>query len=116
MDVRYPPDSEPGERLPEFLGRATAMLAKLPRVPSATFPAAEWHRRLDAKGQTVRTLTLRDHEGEVSAEFTRDELALTNYMISSTAHLYGDLLRIHSDHARERFNQILAMPEEAFQS
>ncbi len=114
MDVRYPADTEPGERLPELLERATAMLAKLRSKRMATFPAAEWHRRLDAKGQTVHTLTLRDHEGVVSEDFTRDELALTNYMIVSTAHLYGDLLRIHSDHARERFNQILAMPEEAF--
>ncbi len=114
MDVRYPPDTEPGERLPELLERATAMLAKLPRVRSATFPAAEWHRRLDAKGQTVHTLSLRDTEGEVSAEFTRDELALTNYMVVSTAHLYGDLLTIHSHNLRERSLEILAMPEEAF--
>ena len=116
MDVRYPPDTEPGERMPDSLERATAMLAKLPRVRSATFPAAEWHRRLDAKGQTVHTLALRDEEGEVSAEFTRDELALTNYMISHTAHLYGDLLEIHSDNHRQRCLDILAMPEEAFHS
>lgn len=114
MDVRYPPDSEPGERLPELLERATAMLAKLRSKRSATFPAAEWHRRLNPRGQTVHTLTLRDDEGEVSEEFTRDHLALTNYMTVSTAHLYSDLLRIHGDHSRERFNEILAMPEEAF--
>ena len=56
----------------------------------------------------------RDHEGEVSTEFTRDELALTNYMILSTAHLYGDLLEIHTNNHRERSLEILAMPEEAF--
>ena len=116
MDVRSPPDTEPGERMPDSLERARAMLAKLPRVRTATFPAGEWHRRLDAKGQTVHTLALRDEEGEVSAEFTRDELALTNSMISRTAHLYGDLLAIHSDHLRDRYFEVLAMPEEAFES
>ena len=114
MEVRYPPDTEPGERQQALLEQATATLAKLNTRRLATFPAAEWHRYVNAKGQTVHRLTLRDHEGEVSEEFTRDQLALSNYMIVSTAHLYGELLRIHSDHARERFYEILAMPEEAF--
>lgn len=114
MDVRYPPDSEPGERKPELLEQATAMLAKLRSKRLATFPAAEWHRHLDAKGRTVHRLTLRDHEGEVSTEFTTDDLANPNYVIISTAHLYGDLLAIHSDHLRDRYFEVLAMPEEAF--
>ena len=114
MDVRYPPDSEPGERKPELVEQATATLAKLRTVRSVTFPATEWHRSVNAKGQTVHRLSLRDHEGEVSTEFTLAELANPNYVILSTAHLYGDLLRIHSNHARERFLEILAMPEEAF--
>ena len=51
MEVRYPPDTEPGERLPELLEQATAMLAKLPRLRSAAFPAVGWHRRLDGRGK-----------------------------------------------------------------
>ena len=54
------------------------MLAKLRSKRLATFPAAEWHRHLDAKGRTVHRLTLRDHEGEVSTEFTTDDLANPN--------------------------------------
>ena len=114
MDVRYPPDTEPGERQQALLEQATATLAKLNTRRLATFPAAEWHRHVNAKGQTVHRLTLRDHEGEVSTEFTTDQLANPTTMTSGTARLYGDLLAIHSDHLRERYDAILAMPEEAF--
>lgn len=113
MEVRYPPDTEPGERLPVLLEQATAALAKLRTKRLATFPAAEWHRRLDARGQTVHTLTLRDEEGEVSEDFTHDELANPRYVAVSTSRLYLRLLAIHSDHARDRYLIAVGMPGEA---
>jgi hypothetical protein len=102
MEVEYAEGIR--ERREEFalLEQASALLTKSVSRQSSPSVKAEWHLLPSGAGKTEYRLTIRDSYGQVSSDFTLDELRNSLHMRFRIPRLWGDLLQIRSDqHWRE---------------
>jgi hypothetical protein len=96
MDVQYSPEARQWAEGLTLLEQASAFLADILGPRSSQQVKAEWDRVQDHRGRALYRLSLRDFSGEVSTEFTPDELQNRLHMKVRLYRLWGDLLQVRN--------------------
>ncbi len=114
MDVQYSPEVRQWAEGFPLLQQASTRLAAILGPQSSQLVKAAWDRVEDAQGRALYRLTIRDSTGEVSTDFTPEELQNQLHMSFRLPRLWGDLLKIRSDQ-QHQLVQLLSsqMPTEA---
>jgi hypothetical protein len=108
MDVHYSPElRESGNGLP-LLERDSTVLANILRAQSSQLVKADWNRVQDHKGRPLYRLTIRDFTGEVSTDFSPDELENPLHMQVRLSRLWGDLLQILNNQQHQQVQTLSA--------
>jgi hypothetical protein len=102
MDVRYSPEVKQSADGLTLLERASTLLAEILGPQSSEMVKAEWNRVQDHQGRTLYRLTIRDHTGEVSTDFTPADLQNPMHLKYRLYRLWGDLLQIRNDHQHQK--------------
>ncbi len=107
MDVQYSPEVRQWTEGWTLLQQASTRLAGIVGPESSPLVKAEWTRVQDPEGQALYRLTMRDLTGEVSTDFTPDELKNLLHMRFRLPRLWGDLLKIRNDHQHQQVQILL---------
>ncbi len=96
MEVQY---SLEARQLLEFplLEQASALISQFPKSQSSQVVQADWKCVKDVRGRTLYRLTIHDLAGEVSTDFTADEIRIPLHVRVRIYRLWGDLLEIRNN-------------------
>jgi hypothetical protein len=101
MDVIYSSEVREWDGF-KLLEQASILLAEVLGPQSAALVKAEWNRVQDPNGRMVYRLTIRDFTGEVSTDFTLDELQNPLHMRFRLPRLWGDLLQVRNNQQHQQ--------------
>jgi hypothetical protein len=107
MDLQYSPEARQSPEGLALLEQASALLADILGPQSSQLEKADWQRWQDQKGRTVYRLTVRDDTGQVSTDFTLDELQNPLHMRFRMYRLWGDLLQVRNEQQHEQVQRIV---------
>jgi hypothetical protein len=106
MDVQYFPEVRQWAEGLRLLEQASTLLADILGPQSSQLVKAEWNRVQDHQGRTFYRLTLRDFTGEVSTDFTPDELQNPLHMKVRLSRLWGDLLQVRNNQQHQQVQML----------
>ncbi len=107
MEVQYSPEVRQWTEGLPLIQQASTRLAGILRPESSQLVKAEWTRVQDPEGRTLYRLTMRDLTGEVSTDFTLDELQNQLHMRFRLPRLWGDLLKIRNERQHQQVQILL---------
>ena len=106
MDVQHSPEArQSADAL--LLEQTSALLAEVLGPQSSRVVRAEWNCVQDHKGRTLYRLTIKDFAGEVSTDFSPDELRNPLHMRVRLYRLWGDLLQVRNDQEHQQVQEII---------
>jgi len=107
MDVQYSPEVRQSADGLTLVEQASTLLAEILGPQSSQTVKAEWNRVQDHQGRTLYRLTIRDYTGEVSTDFTPDELQNPLHLRFRLYRLWGDLLQIRNNHQHQQVQLLI---------
>jgi hypothetical protein len=107
MDVQYSPDARQWADGLTLVEQASTLLAEILGPQSSQLVKAEWNCVQDHQGRTLYRLTIRDNTGEVSTDFTPDELQNPLSMRYILYRLWGDLLQIRHNRQHQKVQLLI---------
>jgi hypothetical protein len=102
MDVQYSPEAKQWADGLTLFEQASTLLAEILGPQSSQLVKAEWNCVQDHQGRTLYRLTIRDNTGEVSTDFTPDELQNPQHLRFRLYRLWGDLLQIRNNQQHQQ--------------
>jgi hypothetical protein len=102
MDVQYSHEVQQWADGLTLLEQASALLADILGPQSSKQVKAEWDRVQDHQRRALYRLTIRDFTGEVSTDFTPDELQNPLHMKFRLYRLWGDLLQVRNNQQHQQ--------------
>jgi hypothetical protein len=102
MEVHYSPEVRQWADGVKLVEQASSLLADILGPQSSQLVKAAWNRVQDRQGRTLYRLTIRDFTGEVSTDFSPDELQNPLHMRFRLYRLWGDLLEVRNNQEHQQ--------------